>query len=155
MQGSLNHIGLSGEGLNLKDIHYTHNDSDEGLKWVLDAEEVKFSGDKNSIFFQDFLLKLELRDSQWLKLKGKQGNYFRASGDINLLGNLEGFSGNGYKIETEHILINEKTGLLSTKKPVKIFGPFFSVAGKGLFADLEKKKLKILSDVTTIFNKGF
>jgi hypothetical protein len=39
---------------------------------------------------------------------------------------------------------------LSTDRRVKIFGSFFSVEGRGLFVDLEKESLKVLSDVTTI-----
>ena len=144
---------VSTEGLKLKDIHYTHDDPDKGFKWILDAREVKYSEDRSSVTFHDFKLRLEPEKKPWFKLTGKKGNYSENSGDINLWGNLEGFSENGYKIFTEHILINEKDGHVSTDKPVKIFGPFFSVKGKGLFVDLKKETLKIFSDVTTTLKK--
>ncbi len=143
----------SKEGLKLKDIHYTHDDPDKGVKWILDAREVKFSEDKSSIYFHNFHLRLEPEKKPWFKLKGKEGNYSEHSGDINLWGDLEGFSENGYRIITEHILINEKRGHVSTDKHVEIFGPFFTVKGRGLFVDLEKKTLKIFSDVTTTLKK--
>ena len=145
---------MSGDGAKLKDIHYTQDDPDKGLKWVLDAREVRFSEDKKSILFHDFHLKMEPENRPYFELNGKRGDYSRDSGEINLWGNLEGFSGNGYRIVTEHLLINEKRGHVSTEKPVKIFGPFFSVAGQGLFVDLEKERLRILSDVTTILDQG-
>jgi LPS export ABC transporter protein LptC len=85
----------------------------------------------------------------FFELKGSKGDYSRDSGEINLWGDLEGFSGNGYRIISEHLMINERLGHVSTEKPVKIFGPFFSVSGKGLIMDLEKESAKILSDVTT------
>ena len=144
---------VAGEGLRLKDIHYSQDDPDKGLKWVLDAKEVRFSGDKSSIHFNEFRLTVEPENRSSFRLKGKRGDYSRDSGEINLWGDLEGFSGNEYRIATEHILINEKRGHLSTEKPVKIFGSFFSVTGRGLFLDLEKRRVKILSDVTAIVNE--
>jgi len=141
------------EGLKLKDIHYTHDDPDKGLKWVLDAKEVEFSEDKSFITFHNFQLRLKPKKKPGFKLNGKKGNFSEHSGDINLWGNVEGFSENGYKVFTEHVLINEKHGHISTDKPVKIVGPFFSVKGKGLFVDLEKETLKIFSDVTTTVKK--
>jgi len=144
---------VSKEGLKLKDIHYTHDDPDKGLKWILNAGEVKYSEDKSFVTFRKFKLRLEPEKKPWLKLTGKKGNYSEKTGNINLWGNLEGFSENGYKIYTEHVLINQKVGHVSTDKPVKIVGPFFSVEGKGLFVDLAKETLKIFSDVTTILKK--
>jgi len=140
---------MSGEGVKLKDIQYTQDDPDKGLKWVLNAGEVRFSEDRKSIFFKDFHLKVIPENRPFFELKGRKGDYLRDSGEINLWGDLEGFSGNGYRIVTEHLMINEKLGHVSTDEPVKIFGPFFSVSGKGLIMDLEKESAKILSDVTS------
>jgi len=144
---------VSGEGLELKDVHYRQDDPDEKVQWVLDAEEVQFSKDMKTIRFYDFKLKVEPEGEPLFKLSGKRGNYFKDSGKIELWGNLEGFYGDKYKIFTDYVLINEKIGTLTTEKPVKIVGPFFNVKGKGLFADMAKEKIKILSDVTTIINE--
>ena len=143
-----------GEGLKLKDIHFVEDKADKGVIWTLDAKEMRSSGDKNSIFFNEFQLRVEPEGRPFLELKGKRGNYSRDSGEINLWGDLEVFSGNGFRFITEDVLINEKTGQLNTDKPVKIFGPSFSMEGRGLFVDFEAETLKILSDVTTPLNKG-
>ncbi len=140
---------VSGEGLMLRDIHYTHNDPDKKIKWILDAKKVKFSGDRSRISFTDFLLRVESENRPCYRLKGKKGEYSRDSGDINLWGDLEGISDNGYRVLTQHILINEKSGYLRTDERVKIFGPYFLVEGRGLFVDLDKESLKIMSDVIT------
>lgn len=139
---------IASQGVNLKDIHYVHDDQDEGMKWVLDAVEVKFSNGSDNIIFNDFVMKVEPKNRPWFKLEGKNGEYSRVSGKIELWGDLEGYSGNGYKFISQYILINEKSSCLSTHKPVQIFGPFFSVEGIGLFYDFEKENLKILSNVT-------
>ena len=49
----------AGDGLKLKDIHYSQDDPDKGVKWILDAREVGFSGDQKFLSFQDFLLTVE------------------------------------------------------------------------------------------------
>ena len=144
---------VSGEGLELKDVHYRQDDPDEKVQWVLDAKEVRFSEDMKTIRFYDFRLRIEPEGKPWLKLKGERGNYFKDSGKIEIWGNLEGFYGDKYKIFTDYALINEKLGHLTTEKPVKITGPFFSVKGRGLFADMTREKIKILSNVTTIINE--
>ena len=144
---------VPGEGLKLQDIHYVHDDPGSGMKWILDAKEVHFSGDKSFITFEAFRLMLEPQSRPWFKLNGNRGRYSRESGEINLWGDVKGFSENGYRICSQHILINEKQGHLGTDKPVKLFGPFFSVAGQGLFVDLENERAKVLSEVTTIINK--
>ena len=140
---------VSGEGLKLKDIHYRQDNTEDKVKWVLDAEEVKFSEDKNIIRFYDFNLKVEPEGRPGFKLSGKQGAYFKKSKKIELWGELKGFYGSKYKVFTDYLLISDNLGRVSTEKPVEISGPFFTVKGRGLSADLNNETIKILSDVTT------
>ena len=140
---------LPEEGLVIKGFQYNQENPDKGITWVLDAGEMRSSGDNNLISFHQFRLKLKAKNRPSFDLKGEQGNYSRDSGEIILQGNLEGISGDGYKLVTDQILINEKSGQVQTERPVKISGPFFSIEGLGLFIDLEKETLKILSDVTS------
>lgn len=140
---------VGGEGLKLKNVSYAQNDPSQGMRWTLDAKEVKFSKDKTFISFKDFQLKLRPQNRPTVELKGKKGDYDRNSGEINLRGDLQASTDNGYRIITEHILYKEKEGYLKTEEPVRILGPFFSVAGRGLYYNPEKETLKIHSDVTT------
>ena len=80
------------------------------MKWTLDAKEVKISKDKTFISFKDFLLKLKPQDRPWVELKGKRGDYDKNSGEINLHGDLQAHTDNGYRIITDHILYKEKEG---------------------------------------------
>ena len=141
------------EEIVLKKIHYTQDDPDKGLKWVVDAREVKSSGDKSVVSFYDFRLRVEPENRPFLELKGRRAEYNKHSSEINLWGGLEGFSGDGYRIASERIVINEKKGYLSTEESVEISGPFFKVTGRGLFVDFKKHTLKILSNATTVLNK--
>jgi LPS export ABC transporter protein LptC len=144
---------FSEEGLRLKDIHYTQDDPEAGLKWILDAREVRFSEDRQRIAFKKFHLRLEPQDRPWFELTGKQGDYSRRKGEIRLQGDLAGLSEDGYRIYTERMLINEKLRSMRTNAAVKILGPFFTVSGQGLAADLQAETVQILSDVTTVVEK--
>ena len=145
---------FSGKGIRLKDIHYTQDDPTKGIRWMLDADEVQFSQDRQSIFFHGFHLKVQPSGRQAFELTGDNGEYSRATGKAKLWGNLKGLSEDGYKIVTERMLFDEKKGVLTNDKPVELFGSFFSVSGTGMFVDLRKKRMKILSKVTTILRKG-
>jgi len=140
---------VSGEGLKLEDIHYRQNDPEDKIKWVLDAEEVRLSEDKKVVRFYGFDLMVEPEARPGFKLSGERGNYFKDSNQIELWGELKGLYGNDYQIFTEYLLVSDNFGRLSTDRPVRISGPFFTVKGQGLVADLPNETIRILSDVTT------
>lgn len=146
--------GMTGEGLRLKDIEYTHEDPVKRVRWSLEAKEVSLSGDKQCVTFTEFSLKIDPEGHPSLKLKGRKGDYARNSGEINLWGDLEGHSENGYSLVTDHLLFNEKEGWLSTEKSVRIQGPNLTVDGRGLWVDLEGRRFRIASDVTTRLEGG-
>ncbi|MEJ2587875.1 MAG: LPS export ABC transporter periplasmic protein LptC [Deltaproteobacteria bacterium] len=144
---------VSGEGLRLKDIHYAQDNPDDRVKWVLDAKEVSFSSDRETIRFKAFTLRVEPEDRSGFQLKGDRGKYTKNNGKIELWGNLDGSSEDGYRIQTEYAMINEKKALLHSDRAVKISGPYFQVNGKGLKADLNGKRFEVLSAVTTVIKE--
>lgn len=145
---------ISEEGLRLKNIHYIQDNPGEGVRWVLDANEVKFSKDRQHISFNNFQMKLEPENSPSWELEGSKGDYNKNSNEINLKGDLRGYTENGYRIFTEHLLYKQKGGYLKTDEPVKITGPFFTVTGKGLHLNLKQETLRIINDVTTLIERG-
>ena len=142
------------EGLSLKDIRYTQDHPEGNAKWTLDAEAVSFSKDKQFMSFTNFLLNLETKDRPSVELKGKRGEYDRKTGVINLWGDLKGHTDNGYQIFTDHMIYKNKEGYLTSEAPVKIIGPFFSVEGLGFDFYIEKRSLRIKTQVTTSIEKG-
>jgi LPS export ABC transporter protein LptC len=140
---------LPEEGLKLKDIHYTQDDAAHGLKWVLDAEEVTLTGDNESLLFRGFILQLESKDRSPVKLRGNKGGFNRTTGVMELWGDLDARSDDGFSFKSDHLLFNQKTGIITTESAVEVAGPFFSIEGRGLFVDLNQKELKVISNVTT------
>jgi LPS export ABC transporter protein LptC len=141
------------EGLRLKKIHYIQDNPDEGTRWVLDADEVMFSKDRQRISFNKFHLKLEPENNISIELEGNRGDYDKTSDEMSLKGHLEGYTDNGYRISTEDIVYKQKEGHLNTDGPVEVIGPFFSVKGRGFHLNLENKTIKIISDVTTLIER--
>ena len=144
---------ISEEGFKLNNIHYTQDNPDDGIKWILDAEEAKLSKDRQLISFEKFRFKLEPKNRPSIELEGKKGDYDKASGEITLRGDLKGSTNNGYSLTASHLLYKQKEGYLKTDEPVEINGPFFSVVGQGLFFNLKKETLEIISGVTTLINR--
>jgi len=140
---------VSREGVQLNEIHYTQDDPERGLRWILDAESVRFSRDQRFVHFSRFLLTVEPKEGAWVKLKGDEGDYSRDTGEIEIRGAIKGETGDGYRLLTEHLLIDEGKKTVRTDAPVQLEGPFFSVEGKGLFFDLNQERVQILSEVTT------
>jgi len=144
---------ISGEGVKLKDIHYRQDDPDEKIKWVLDAKEVRFSEDRKTIRFFDFYLEVEAEGRPGFSLRGERGVYQKDTGKIELWGKLDGSYGKEYRFLTEYVVIQEKEGTVNNEEPVEIFGPFFTVKGKGISADIAHNRVKILSNVVTTINQ--
>jgi LPS export ABC transporter protein LptC len=140
----------SEEGIRLKDIHYVQDDPLHKVKWTLDASEAKLSKDQQVVTFLDFHLALEPENRPRLTVQGKQGEFDKRSGRLVLEGNLIGQTEDGYRFTTEQAIYNHKQGFLETDKPVKISGDLFSIEGNGLFLDVGKETMKILSNATTL-----
>ena len=140
-------------GITLSDIHYTQDDPDQGMQWVLDAEKVRFSPDRTYFSFESFHLKLFPEDRPSLELEGDRGDFNKATGEIRLTGNLQGHSVNGYRIFADHLLYDHEKGILTTDEPVRITGPFFAVSGRGLYFNVQEEYLRMTSGVTTHLNR--
>jgi LPS export ABC transporter protein LptC len=142
----------SEEGIRLKDIHYVQDDPSRKIKWVLDASEAKLSKDQQVVTFADFHVTLHPEKRPTVTLKGKQGEFDKGTGRLLLQGDLQGETEDGYRFATEQAIYHHKEGYLETDRAVKISSGFFSIQGQGLFLDVGKEKLQILSKVTTLIH---
>jgi LPS export ABC transporter protein LptC len=143
---------IPGKGFNLNRIHYTHEDPEKGLRWVLDAAEVNFSEDKDFMVFTDFLLVVEPESRAAITVKGSRGEYDRPAGIIKLTGKVRAESEEGYSILSDRFIVDETKRTVSTNLPVTMTGPFFSIDGTGAYIDLYDETLDVLSRVTTRIN---
>jgi LPS export ABC transporter protein LptC len=141
------------EGFIIGEVHY-NDPSYQGTRCVLDAVRVTLSKDKLLSSFDSFRLKLVPLNNPSIEIKGNKGVYDQNAKELNLRGNLQVSSDNGYSIYTEHITYSLKDGVLKSDEPVRIAGPFFSASGKGLLINPENNTYEIISDVTTLIESG-
>ena len=142
----------SEEGIRLKDIHYVQEDPAHKVKWALDASEAKLSKDQQFVTFMNFHITLEPENKPVVTMQGKQGEFDKRTGRLVLQGDLMGETEDGYRFATEQAIYHHKEGYLETDKEVKISGAFFSIKGKGLFLDVDRQTMQILSNVTTLIH---
>lgn len=140
----------SQEGVRLKDIHYVQEDPTHKVRWTLDASEATLSKDQQFVTFMNFQVTLKPEDKSAVTMQGKQGEFDKRTGQLVLQGDLTGETEDGYRFATEQVVYHHKEGYMETDKAVRMSGAFFSVEGKGLFLDVAKEKLQILSDTTTL-----
>jgi LPS export ABC transporter protein LptC len=132
----------------------TETDPDKGTKLTLEADEGSYSNEKDGEIgsFKGFRLTYQTKETLDFELEGMNGEFDRAKNEINLSGGLKGKTGDGYLIYTERITIQQNENCIKSDEAVTVEGPFFRITGKGLFMDLEKKTLKILKDVNSVFD---
>lgn len=142
----------SEQGIRLKDIHYVQDDPAQKVKWVLDASEAKLSKDQQIVTFVNFHVALQPENRPAVTVQGKEGEFDKSTGRLLLQGDILGETEDGYRFTTEQAVYNHKQGCLETDRAVKISGASFSIEGKGLFLDVGKEKLRVLSKVTTLLH---
>ena len=140
--------------LELQDVHYSNDNPNKGIKWELRADKIRFSKDRSLITFSNFHLIIHSKDNKQFDLRGKEGRYRKDENMLYLRGNLKAIYANNYKLLTDSMAFNEKTGQGESSDPVQIRSSFFHVDGVGMSLDLKKKRIIILSDVKSIIYKS-
>jgi len=141
--------------LELKDVRYTNDNPNKDIKWELEAKKVRFSKDRSLITFFNFHLIVHSKDKKDFDLIGKKGEYRRNENMLYLKGNLKAIYGNDYTLYTDSLVFNEKTGQGKSEDPVEIKGSFFDIDGIGMYLDIKKKRIKVLSDVKSVIRKSY
>jgi LPS export ABC transporter protein LptC len=137
-------------GLTGKTLHIVEEHPEEGYRFILDADQAISSLNEERVTLDGVGLKFERKNGLTMEIKGVRGDFNKSLNEISLKGDVQGRSSDGYSISTDHIVYNQKEGVLKTDEPVKMKGPFFSVSGRGLLFYPGKETLKIISNVTTM-----
>lgn len=145
--------GSGQDGLRLENVHYVQDDPGEGVKWILDAEKVRFSEDNQRISFDNFELNLSPDTERSIRLNGDMGNFNRSQKKLELKGRLKGLTNDGYRLSADHIIFSQDEGTLKSEEKIYLSGPFFTVKGRGLHVDIAEMNMKILHDVTALIDR--
>ena len=142
------------ESLKISDINFSQDYNNGQKKWKLKAKEASFFEKDQLVVLKHVLLTLGHSDKDPFIIEGREGNYFKDRGEITLKGDVTGKSFSGYQINTDQLSYNQKNESVETDDPVKITGPFFTIIGDGLHADIKGEKFIIKRNVRTTFIMG-
>lgn len=122
---------------------------DGAANWVLLAKRADMTADGKYALLSGVEMKLE---RQGLTVSADRGVYDMESGQISVDGALQARN-DTYILTTSKARIDGRKGLLDTSGEVRIDGEKFELQGKGMQADNNDHKVRILKDVKATFNR--
>jgi len=120
--------------------------SPKGVKqWHLDGKSAEIIGD--DIHLHD-LKAIAYGDDATINLSSDSGIYRKELGEVELFGNVDVVSDEGYTLKTERAKWSQNTKEISTEELVHIDKEGMSAVGTGGMANSEEKKAVLNKDVT-------
>ncbi|MBI5073971.1 MAG: LPS export ABC transporter periplasmic protein LptC [Nitrospirae bacterium] len=125
------------------------NRKDGAADWILLAKRADMTSDGKQALLSGVEMKLE---RQGLTVSADRGVYDMETGQISVEGFLQASSRN-FTLTTSKVLFDGRKGHLDTAGDVKIDGKKFELEGKGMQAENNDHKVRILKDVKATFNR--
>ncbi len=124
------------------------NKKDGKKDWILTARraDIKDNGDRAEL--SD--LEVTIRDKD-IKISAGRGTYEMTGKKLTIIGPVTAKE-KDYTMTSEDMEFENSTGILKTDKQVRIEGKKFNLTGRGLHADNNEQKVRILKDVKATFN---
>jgi LPS export ABC transporter protein LptC len=125
------------------------NKKDGVTDWVLLAKRADMTKDGKEALLSDVEVKLQ---SQGMTVSAAKGLYNMETRQISVEGVLHA-SNDDYIFTTSRVRIDGNKGDFDTSEDVKIEGSKFELTGKGMHAENNQHKVRILKDVKATFNR--
>jgi LPS export ABC transporter protein LptC len=125
------------------------NKKDGATDWVLTARRADFSGDGNEALLSGVEMHME---SQGMTLSSEKALYNMDTRKVSVDGEIKAQNKN-YVMTTSQALIDSGGGTIETAGDVKVEGKKFHLEGRGMKADNNEQKVRILKNVKATFNR--
>ena len=125
------------------------NKKDGITEWVLTAKRADLSKDGREALLSGIEMKLE---KQGMMVQADKGLYNMETKNVSIDGVITARNEN-YVITTSQALIDSGGGILETEGEVTVKGKRFNLEGKGLQADNNEQKVRILNNVKATFHR--
>lgn len=136
----------------VRQFSLTHS-RDGRMKWTLNADSATFLESDRIALQKVKLLIYGDKDGETATINGDNGELNERTYDVKIMGNVEGISSDGGRLNTEELYWRDRTGKIYTESGVKvtITNEDSVVVGERLLADpeLETVKLRSMTGVTT------
>jgi len=146
---------ISTEGANMRLEKIRFVEEKQGRKtWELEAKLIHQYQDQNTMVLEDVRVTFYTKEGRSFVISGKKGKVHQDSKDMELVGDVELASSDGYLLKTHSISYRHSERKATTSDPVEIEGKEIQVAGKGMLVDMEAKVIKVLRQVKTRWKGG-
>ncbi len=125
------------------------NKKDGVTEWVLTADRADLSKDGKEALLSGIQMNME---KQGMKVRAEKGLYNMETKHVTIDGIITAQNEN-YVITTSQALIDSAEGILETEDKVTVQGKRFNLEGRGLRADNNEQKVRILNNVKATFNR--
>jgi LPS export ABC transporter protein LptC len=97
---------------------------------------------------------LYARDGRTFMISGNQARVHQSSKDMELSGDVQLTSSDGYQLKTQNLTYNHAEKKVTTSDPVEIDGELFRLVGRGMLVDFGERRFRVLHQVRTQLKGG-
>jgi len=135
-------VRISKAEVEIDRVNYTETKNGKTV-WRLEAESAKYLRKEKLAIFNDVMVTFYAADGGLYTLKGREGRFWEDIGDIEIRGNVEAITEDGYKLNTDSLRYIASTEVIMTDDAVRLDGPKVSIDGVGLFIYVKKDTLSV------------
>ena len=140
----------SGVDLALQDINYTHSEAGVA-RWRLVAKQVQHRAEQQGMVVAD--LQLTFFDPAGVeqgKLTARNGQVNADFSVVEVRGEVQIVSRNGYTLETDHLTYRQEDRSIRTDAPVRLVSKSMQLDGVGMTVDLATQRLQVHDKVRAV-----
>jgi LPS export ABC transporter protein LptC len=139
-------ISIEGADMRLEKIRFVE-DKEGRRTWELEAKLIRQYQDQNTMVLEDVTVTFYTKEGHSFVISGRKGTVHQDSKNIELVGDVQVTSSDGYLLKTHSITYDHAERKASTSDPVEIEGKEIQLVGKGMRVDVEAKVITVLHQV--------
>lgn len=128
---------------------------DDRLEWELEADKGFQVRGREDIELTNVTVTYYMKNGAVYIMKGREGSYNAQTEEVVIKGNVTVLSKKGdFSLRTDKLRYSGKDGNVYTKGRFRMRSLRADVTGKGLEMNLAEEKIKVLSEVKTVFKES-
>ena len=145
----------SAADLEMKGVRFTET-ADGSTRWVLESESARYDLSRSIVALSVVNLTAAPRDKRLgeVFLSAPRASYNTETKEVYLSGGVRARTATGMKFSTSAAQFSGTTGVVTTPHPVSLSDATLKVEGTGMDFNVSTYKLRIKSDVTTVYKAG-
>lgn len=142
--------GRQQDGPRVLGLDYTQV-KDGKKEWTLYARTAEFNERTKAVVLDQVMMAFYTDDGGKVTVEGRTGIYNERKKVVRLSGRVKARTHDGIVLLTDWVHYQESDQVLSTRSPVTITGPQFSIKSRGMVVDVANKHVTFLHQVESTF----